>query len=142
MKLFILLLLVACAKPNYISTPTAKIESVTSEQGCLLHFAMEDLCLSTEWLQKPSESDFGSMELTFRDRTNPERLVSPRHEPHVELWMTTMGHGSSPVRIEKIEEGTYLVRDIFFIMPGPWDIRYQLKDGVTVLEQAIQQISI
>lgn len=53
-----------------------------------------------------------------------------------------MGHGSSPVTITLIEDGIYKANDIFFIMQGPWEVRYQVKDGDKVVEEIIQDITI
>ena len=107
-----------------------------------MHFKTESLCLKATWDSLPTESTFGSMTLTFTDKSNPERIISPHRAPFILLWMPSMGHGSSPVTITLIEDGIYKADDIFFIMPGPWEIRYQIKDGDKVVEEIIQEITI
>lgn len=51
------------------------------------------------------------------------------------LWMPSMGHGSSPVTIKKLDTGIYDVSDVYFIMDGDWQIRIQLKNNETILEE-------
>ncbi len=136
----ILLLLGACAKPRYVDGLESKLDGISGECGFL--FSSENLCLKTEWVQKPTESTFGEMTLSFVDRNDNSRFVDPLKDPFIVLWMPSMGHGSSPVKIERVDIGRYRATDIFFIMPGPWDIRYQLRDGIDVLEEKIQKITI
>ena len=107
-----------------------------------MYFESESLCLRSDWELMPTDSTVGSMLLTFSDQKNPYLLVSPTSEPHVLLWMTSMGHGSSPVTIESLGPGKFRARDVFFIMPGPWDIKYQLKDGSRVIEEVTRAIVI
>ncbi|MGE3610570.1 MAG: hypothetical protein AB7I27_13350 [Bacteriovoracaceae bacterium] len=140
-KLFILILfLCSCAKPHYVTDLEGKIDGISGE--CGLFFESENLCLKTTWIQRPSESDYGEMELTFVDKMDPSRKIDPVHSPKIVLWMPSMGHGSSPVTLERIDVGHFKASEIFFIMPGPWDIRYQLKDGSNVVEEKIQKITI
>mgnify|MGYP000023468646 CR=1 FL=1 len=42
----------------------------------------------------------------------------------IDIWMPDHGHGSWPIKIEEVEEGKYIASDIFFIMPGLWDVRF------------------
>lgn len=43
-------------------------------------------------------------------------------------WMPDHGHGTSPVIVEKIDRGTYLFKEIYFIMPGRWEMVFTV-DG-------------
>ena len=43
----------------------------------------------------------------------------------VKLWMPGMG-GSFPVTLEKIADGVFLASEVFFTMPGYWDIHFQV----------------
>lgn len=61
---------------------------------------------------------------------------------HVYLWMPSMGHGSAPVKITKINDGEYDVSQVQFIMGGKWDVRFQLKDGNTVVEEVIVPVAL
>ena len=140
--IFMLILLASCAKPQYVNADKleSSIANISGECGIL--FSTEDICLRTEWVQKPSESTFGEMNLIFIDPIDQTRFLDPTNEPFIVLWMPSMAHGSSPVKVERIDVGRYRVSEIFFTMPGPWDIRYQLKDGSNVVEEKIQKITI
>jgi hypothetical protein len=135
-----LVLMGSCAKPRYVDGLEARIDGTSGECGFL--FSSENLCLKTEWIQKPTESSYGEMTLSFVDRTDQSRFVDPVAVPFIVLWMPSMGHGSSPVKMERIDVGKFRASEIFFIMPGPWDIRYQLKDGSNVIEEKIQKVTI
>jgi hypothetical protein len=58
-------------------------------------------------------------------------------EVAVVLWMPSMGHGSSPVSVAKIDVGTYRASQVFFTMPGDWEIRIQRLVNGAVVEQAV-----
>jgi hypothetical protein len=47
-------------------------------------------------------------------------------EISLELWMPEHGHGSSPVMIEKTADNRIRITDIWFIMPGFWQLRFIL----------------
>jgi hypothetical protein len=61
---------------------------------------------------------------------------------NVFLWMPTMGHGSAPVKIRKLTNGEYEVSDVQFIMAGKWEIKFQLKDGLQVVDEVIIPVSL
>lgn len=53
----------------------------------------------------------------------------------VDIQMPDMGHGSVPVKMNKIGPGEYDVTRIFFIMGGNWDLHIRnIKDGNLVDE--------
>jgi hypothetical protein len=41
------------------------------------------------------------------------------------------------VTVKKIDVGTYRVNDVFFTMPGEWDIHVQLKINNEIKDQTI-----
>ncbi len=43
------------------------------------------------------------------------------------LWMPSMGHGSAPVKLDKLGPAQFRVTNVYFIMPGDWEIRLSLK---------------
>lgn len=58
------------------------------------------------------------------------------------LWMPTMGHGSAPVTITQINEGEYQVSNVKFTMGGKWEIKFQLKDGSQVVDEAVITLNL
>ena len=139
-KLILFFLCFACAKPRYVDGLETTLNPASGE--CTVVFLSEALCLKAQWVQFPSESTFGEMKLTFTDPQDTSRKLDPKASFAIVLWMPSMGHGSSPVTIERVDVGEFKASDVFFIMPGPWDIRYQLKSGADVLEEQIQKITI
>lgn len=109
-------------------------------QTCEMFFKTENLCLEQKWEVLPTKTTVGKMTLTFKDTAG--RITSPKMDPFVLLWMSSMGHGSRPVTITQVEDGVYSVSNVKFIMGGPWEIHYQLKDGKSVVEEFIQKITI
>lgn len=134
----IFLFLNACARPDYID-PKIASQSQQPPHGCALELKNSALCASVEWTsgpQSPQESEFI---LKFWNNTGAVQgpYADPANTLSVILWMPSMGHGSSPVTIEKIQEGVYRVRRVFFIMPGDWEVRVFLKNGTTTVDQAV-----
>jgi len=135
--LFIFLFLIGgCARPNY-QTP-ALADKIVDQS-----FITVGLKFSMEWEQEPAPMRYESFLLKFYSEADPTRYIDPMgYQPHVQLWMPSMNHGSSPVQIEKLEEGFYRVQKVFFNMPGEWDLRIQLKEGNIVREQVVLKITL
>ncbi|WP_413584443.1 FixH family protein [Bdellovibrio sp. HCB274] len=133
------LLLSACAQPDYIDPKSPdSVQTDPSHAQCPLALPNSGLCADVQWSlgpQSPAESEFT---LKFWNNTDSSSgpFVDPANNLSVILWMPSMGHGSSPVTIEKIETGVYRVRRVFFIMPGDWEIRISLKNGTSAIDQA------
>jgi len=138
--------LTACAQPNYL--PAAE-ESVRSGQElrldrCAASFSSGG-CVAMAWEKLPTEDEFGVF--TFKTyRVNPSDGSLTEEDPagriSVVLWMPSMGHGSSPVTVEKVGLGTFRATQVFFSMKGAWEIRFQVKVGDEKRDQAIIPISI
>lgn len=143
--LFIFFMLIqlnlACAKRNYIDDSTSSLISNTNQDQCQCFFIKEKICLQIQWESQPSSNNFSSLIMTFTKENSDER-IDPINTPFVMLWMSSMGHGSTPVTMEKISIGEYRASNIYFVMPGTWDVRFQLKRGNAILEQYVQTITI
>lgn len=50
------------------------------------------------------------------------------------IWMKSMGHGSSPIVIKDLGNGVYELSEIYFTMPGDWQLHLTLKNGNSVIE--------
>ena len=135
------LFLLSCAKPNYVHQSDFK-EDALSQTPCPFYFPSENLCLKFHWQKKPTETTMGEIQLRFFSPENVKEQRDPKGFPFVFLWMPSMGHGSSPTHTIRIKEGLYLVQDVFFIMPGPWDIHFQLKESEEIKEEKIYQVVI
>lgn len=132
----------ACAVPNYQTSHTDLTQQAQKDGQCTLLFKTQSMCVDLAWTVSPTDSAAGEMTLKFYGSDAVAAPVEPSYAVSVVLWMPAMGHGSSPVRVEKLENGIYKASNIFFVMPGEWEIRVQLKDGKNVVDQVSQAISI
>lgn len=140
------LAIVACTEPKYISGENLQVPPAGEklETSCRIRFADSGLCVAWKWEVKPTESQVGSFTFrTFKVDSSDQFpvLIDPPAIPQVVLWMPSMGHGSSPITVTKLEAGTYRASQVFFVMAGTWDIKFQISDGNSVIDEAIDSIS-
>lgn len=141
--------------PSASTSPTA--EKTTDEQEplvkeCHLSFPQSGLCASLTWDKNATEEEAGEITLRFwnaKEGTVNGPYVSPTNLVAVKLWMPSMGHGSSPVRVNPVKDasgaeipGIFKATDVFFMMGGDWEIWIQLKQDKKVIEQAKIDIRI
>lgn len=152
--------LLSCARPNYkdITSPeipqgnTPNQDSNSNQKPeiiCNFLLAKEQLCVTITWTKFPTPTEYGSLELNFQSvnkkpisTTTQELATQLLPKLSVILWMPSMGHGSVPVKLEVTTSNTIKVNNIFFIMPGDWEIRIQLKEGAEVYDQVIYSLFI
>lgn len=150
------ILLVSCmqsptvqsAQPAPAQSPAvAKEEPVVAKpKSCPLSLPNQGFCASLTWDRQPTEDEGGIFTLRFwksADGSESGPYVSPPFTVAVKLWMASMGHGSSPVRVAQTKDqggveipGVYTASDVYFSMPGEWEIWVQLKQNKQVIEQA------
>lgn len=113
---------------------TSTVETTKLDE-CHIRTSNPKICLQVEWIQTPqvnTDSPF-----RFRLTTQDHVSVQPQGVD-VDLWMPDMGHGSAPVIVESTDRG-YLVKDVFFIMPGLWQVRFRItSDSGETLEAALE----
>lgn len=145
-KILILLLCtfsIACADKNYTDDQEQFAGPLKSEGNCALAFSQNQLCAHFNWETYPTETETGSFILRFWGASDQDAnpvLKSPSKTLAVILWMSSMGHGSAPVAIQNLGPGVYRVNRVFFTMRGDWEIRFQLKEGNQVVEQAVHSL--
>lgn len=136
---------VACAKPRWAQAPLATPPDAQKPEpgqtaSCELKFK-SGLCLDWTWEKQPVDSEFGS--LIFKTYTLENGEVIPQDlsgTAALVLWMPSMGHGSSPTTVTRIDAGTYRATRVYFVMPGAWDLHFQNKDGAKVIDEAIDSL--
>jgi hypothetical protein len=132
---------VGCAKPTYIAGGAAPSGVLTGAgTSCDAHFEKSGECVTIAWEKRPTESDYGSFvfktyRLNLADQTPIVEDLSG--EMSVRLFMPSMGHGSSPVAVTKIDSGTYRASNVFFSMHGDWQIYFELKTDNKVNDKAV-----
>lgn len=60
---------------------------------------------------------------------------------NVELWMPSMGHGSSPVVVTKRNDAFYKVTEAWFVMSGDWEVRVSFMNN-GVADQIIVPVTV
>ncbi len=145
----VLFWMLSCADKNYVTTPDAgaggEAKPTTCQVTCLARFQTSQYCLTYTWEKMPTEKDLGTF--TFKiSRSNAldQSVVMQDFGDLVSvvLWMPSMGHGSSPVTVDRLDTGTFRASRVFFSMPGEWEIRVQVKNGSDVKDQAVLNIKI
>lgn len=149
-------LVTGCIESPLLHHATAS-ESESSETlapaACPLAFPAAGLCASLEWARQPIESESGTFILRFWRAGEGDAIsgpfVDPNGRPFVKLWMPSMGHGSSPVQVAQVKDaqnapvpGVFEATQVYFVMPGRWEIWVQLKQGSQILEQAKLDVEI
>lgn len=146
----IILSLAGCAKPNYKepTKPEAQSQKPQDPAGppappCELFLPQQRFCVSFKWLTQPDTQTFGNFEFKFFAQERPDLFISPSGgDVSVLLWMPSMGHGSSPVTVEKTADGEYKASKVFFIMPGSWEIHIQIKNDKTVVDEVVKKFNL
>ncbi|MGE0615054.1 MAG: hypothetical protein AB7P04_05410 [Bacteriovoracia bacterium] len=160
---FLLVGLMACNSPllNHVNAddlsrkdPSAAGEPLTADdaKNCPLAFPEAGLCAELIWKATPTADELATFTLKFWNEADADRkgpYVSPTDEPFVKLWMTSMGHGSSPVKLAPARDaegapvdGVYDGTDAFFSMGGDWDVKVQLRREKKVQEEAVLKVKI
>jgi hypothetical protein len=142
-----LLFLLSCAQPKYVNEDGSTKNNSAHEAGsdCSIQFNGSQICLSWYWEKKPTSTHVGSFIFkTYRLNTFDATALelNPVSVPQVLLWMPSMGHGSTPTQTVQLDIGTYRAENVFFIMPGEWEIKFQIKDGDIVRDEAIILITL
>ena len=80
--------------------------------------------LDVDWMHAPLVNENSPFEIQLKNELLENEVLE------VELFMPSMGHGSSPVVIQKINSLLYQVDEVYFIMPGDWEVRiHKKRDG-------------
>jgi hypothetical protein len=142
----ILFFSLGCAQPKYISeadSTSAGQQAAGVKAHCDIQFSSSKYCLSWFWENKPTSTAVGSLifkiyRLNAFDQTAIQ--LDTQESPQLILWMPSMGHGSTPTVVQRLDVGTYRATEVFFIMPGEWDLKFQIKTGSEVTDEALVQI--
>lgn len=137
---------------NHADASAPRASLAQFDPNCPLFYKTENLCASLTWTKPATEDERGEFTLRFWDRdaaTPNGPYVDPSHSVFVKLWMPSMGHGSSPVKVVPTVDasgthvpGVYDASEVYFVMPGAWEIWVQLRQGKQVLDEAKIDIQI
>lgn len=132
---------VGCARPQYIQKPQGDGISLQSQDSLTTQFANSELMGSVKWILIPTESENGSFILRVfkQDAVDGFPILQDLSDnPKIKLWMPSMNHGSTPVTVNRVGVGTYEVTNVFFIMPGQWEILIKIKTEEYASDAAIK----
>lgn len=113
---------------------------------CPIEFKKIGQCASVEWRVAPKVDAFAEATIKFWSKKTGTPS-GPYQNPQgnilaVSLWMPSMGHGSSPIRLTVRETGVVDATKIYFSMPGVWDLRILQKNGTQVIDQAAVSLNL
>lgn len=145
-----MLQILSCAKPK---SPQLQENLLCQAEGntkpnqdiCNYYWKNLQMCMNWSWQVPASSSQKGSMLIKM---TRPHRvdqtpvLQDLDYDLVVTLWMPSMGHGSLPTRIRKVDVGSWLIENIFFTMPGDWEIRLAWKENTQIKDELVLRFDI
>lgn len=143
--------LMSCANPKYFIQDKALVSQVgrgepTHPIRCELKFSNKEVCLAWYWEKITTPFEEGSLIVKlFRPNRldgSPVLITPIQLNLRLTLWMPSMNHGSTPTISHKIDVGTYRIEEVFFIMPGEWDLRFQLLNQDNIKDEVIVEIRI
>ena len=145
--LFLLMLVVACGESPILNHSLEKnnlVQDTILSESDALRFKKTNFSFILSWQEGPQMGGSRFIMKSWKNETgtmNGPYQDLPRNL-HVFLWMPSMGHGSAPVKLKKIGDGEYEVSEVQFIMGGKWEIKFQLKEGNQVFDEAVVSLSI
>lgn len=153
-SLILVLVLAACARPNYLPSDfegKAGVNGGSAAAGeikpkCDFEFSKLDYCAQLAWEKKPNRRTFGTFVLNFYRL----KQLSPNGEPiaadikediEADLDMPSMSHPPTPIDdIDRLGPGSFRMRNIYFSMRGEWLINIRLGKNKKVLDSAALRI--
>lgn len=143
--LLTLILLPSCGDSPFLEDDSTPTEGVNSTQalGSELNLALtkSQLSFNYYWQTGPHIGNESKLLIIISDKDG--RPADPEKEFSVMIWMPTMGHGSFPISVSKVQQGIYEAKEIFFTMPGLWDIHFQLlNEGNSLDEEVLTSLTL
>lgn len=134
MKSFLVLAIfasiLACAQPDYLSDDEPLSDNAEKPVAlCPYSLTKKKICFSLNWNSAPSSKESNSFELEFSEPLEEKLLIK--------LWMPSMGHGSAPVTITHRDPKHISVSNVYFIMPGDWEIRISTRNAQDEIENQL-----
>ncbi len=124
--IFIVLSIFGCGKSPFLKQPLAsgvtKVESIEAN----IRSIDSEKKIEVKWLTK--KNSFEEAQALGFFYLN-DKLFDPVDSEDISfyLWMESMGHGSSPIVIKRIDKGIYSLSEIYFSMPGDWQLKIDFK---------------
>lgn len=131
LSLFLILILVSCGKSPLLSR-AEKVSSNSQSLEVKQYFRTTSQDIFVNWLTNQNTSEEAkAIVILSQNGTNSDHLD---YSLNAYIWMKSMGHGSSPITITKIAPGIYKLEEIYFSMPGDWQLHLTLNRNNTTVE--------
>ena len=142
------LLLTACGESplwNHSMEKAGLDNDFFETRGEGYHFSKSKFSFSLSWVVGPVKGENKFIVKSWNDELGT--LNGPYQDLpnkfHVYLWMPDMGHGSAPVKLKKTATGEYEVSNAYFIMPGKWEVYFQILNAKDeVLDEVVLPITL
>lgn len=130
-----LMVLGGCGDSPFLKEGKAPENPVAQAEGLGLGLVFNDLKITIRpyWRVGPRVGDECKLLIVLVDEAGTP--LTDEIELELMLWMPSMGHGSFPITTRKVGDGLYESTEIFFTMPGDWDVHFQIKDGENLLDE-------
>ncbi len=133
-------------------TPVIVSKTAVADPQCPLEFKTKNLCASLTWTKEPNLGEYGEFLIKFWEKDGGSSngpYISPAEIVSSRLWMSSMGHGSSPITVEVLKDeagssmpGHYRASQVFFVMGGAWEIWIELTSGSTKVDAAMIEYTL
>lgn len=145
--LLLLALLGACGESplfNHEIEKSFSSRSSFAQEAEEFHFQSSELSFRIEWTEPPRMGESKFLLKIWNSKTGSANgpYQDPTSKLHVFLWMPSMGHGSSPVKINRTAAGEYEVTNVYFIMGGQWELKFQLLSNGKVSDETVLSYSL
>ena len=147
LSLLILCLLVSCGESpllNHKMESSFKLSDSIALEGETFEFKHTKYSFSVDWTDVPKmgKNEFVMKTWNSINSTYNGPYQDPPMELNVFLWMPSMGHGSSPVKMKKLRNGEFKITDVYFIMGGKWELKFQLLLDGNVIDETVLNYNI
>lgn len=97
------------------------------------HPEVKNFCAHIGYSTQPKVNE--AFEFVVDLVASPEILAQVQ-TAHIELYMPSMGHGSAPVKVERLDLKHFQISEAYFTMEGTWVIRAEVvtASGSLLLE--------
>ena len=130
-------------------------QAAVGATACPIEFKKAALCAELVWTvapkktEMPTEKDKAEFTLRVFQKAKKGTTLKPGDTLTAKLFMPSMGHGSMPTQVEEMRDeqgnvmlGSFRVKDVYFSMPGKWEIRLDLKRGEKLIDRAVSPYSL
>lgn len=123
--IFCLLLLVGCQAPLFKMQKDKPQKGVIAVEKteCSHQWKNLGVCFTYSGLEQPRVNEEAKVQIVIPDESQAQKLHSLRLKAY--LWMPEHGHGSAPLRIEVVNPGVIFLHNLWFVMPGLWNLHLQ-----------------